>query len=226
VPSCGVDPIVVGASLMMLPATVAAFGVDVGAASHWSVTSPHYLAATLGISVALSLAFGWLYNQPHRVSSLWQRFGCGDFGAARAQLRLAGIRSALFVAAVVLGGALAAQLGRGRVALEVTGLILGTGVLLDLIDEWRARNHQADLKSVWPVHRVYAVGPAVDALRAADITVVVRGMHHRTLLQFFGAFVPVDLLVPHHQAERALALLSPLLSPHRGDTGPASTDAA
>jgi hypothetical protein len=83
-----------------------------------------------------------------------------------------------------------------------------TAVILDLVAEWRFRRRHGALVPVWPLHRLYAVDPALDLLHAAGIPAHPRSVHARTLLQFFAPYLPVDLLVPEADAARARALLS------------------
>ena len=85
--------------------------------------------------------------------------------------------------------------------------VVVTAVIMDVVGEWRAR-HGRELRSVWPLHRVYAVDPALARLAAAGITAYPRGVYLRTLLQFFGPWVPVELLVPEDRAAEAEALLT------------------
>ncbi len=91
--------------------------------------------------------------------------------------------------------------------------IVGAAVVLDVGKEWRFRRSHDDLVRVWPVHRVYAVQPAQQALHAAGIPAFARGLHHRTLLQFFGPYVPIALLVPAAKAAQAERIVRDRLVP-------------
>jgi hypothetical protein len=64
---------------------------------------------------------------------------------------------------------------------------------------------------VWPEHRPYAIAAAREALAAAEIAVYARGERFRTLLQFGGPFVPIDLMVPRADAKRAAEILKDVL---------------
>jgi len=91
--------------------------------------------------------------------------------------------------------------------------LLCTGIALDLFEEWGFRCSHGALLGVWPVHRVYAVQPALEALEAAGIPAFPRGLHHRTLLQFLGPYVPVTLLVPIDKVEEAERIVRARLVP-------------
>jgi hypothetical protein len=93
---------------------------------------------------------------------------------------------------------------------------IGPAIAFDLFDEWRARRRHPDLVSVWPEHRPYAAHAARTILEQANIVVLLRGLHHRTCLQFFGPYVPVDIMVPAAYAEQALSLLNGVLDERFG----------
>ena len=102
--------------------------------------------------------------------------------------------------------------------MDLTVLVVGTAVVLDLAKEWRFRRAHPELARAWPVHRVYAIQPALQALQAAGIPAFPRGLHHRTLLQLFGPYVPVTLLVPEEKAEEAEHLVGARLADPRDRT--------
>jgi hypothetical protein len=114
----------------------------------------------------------------------------------------------------LVAGLWAAQ--RFTVAVDVMALVVLTAIVLDGSGEWRARSDGGDLVVVWSVHAPYAVDPIVRALADAGIPAWARGVHHRTLLQFFGPYVPVGIVVPAERAEeanRTLRALWPSLRP-------------
>jgi hypothetical protein len=87
------------------------------------------------------------------------------------------------------------------------GATLLTALLLDARDEWRAREGDETLVSVWSEHRGYAVDPLCAALARAGIPCHARAMRYHTLMRFFAPLVPVELLVPRARATEALAAL-------------------
>ena len=54
-------------------------------------------------------------------------------------------------------------------------VILGTGVICDLVQEWRARRNNATLTIVWEIHQTYAVAPAVRLLEEQGLHPFARG---------------------------------------------------
>ncbi|MCB9655624.1 MAG: hypothetical protein H6729_15990 [Deltaproteobacteria bacterium] len=88
-----------------------------------------------------------------------------------------------------------------------------TTIIIDLVKDYDAFKRRPDLVPVWPIHRLYAVGPALHALRMEGIDAHARGFSHRSLYAFFAPFVPVEIMVPADDAEKARSVLGTLLSP-------------
>ncbi|HEY1099831.1 MAG TPA: hypothetical protein VGF99_12930, partial [Myxococcota bacterium] len=68
------------------------------------------------------------------------------------------------------------------------------------------------LVAVWPLHRFALVAPTLHALDAAGITAHLRGGHLRALDHFFAPYVPIDLLVPAADAERASGVVAGIVA--------------
>jgi preprotein translocase subunit SecY len=225
-PASGLAPLELAATVLVVPATLANFGVALGPLASVGPGARGYLALQLALVAAGCVLFVRLFNRPARVAETIARFSDApetiDQAALRAHVTLLGrhaaLKSAAFLAAVVLGTHWAERMGQGLM-MEIrstTGAsllpeamlaVVVTAVLMDVIGEWRARTGQ-ELLAVWPLHRLYAVDPAIARLAAAGITAYPRGVYLRTLLQFFGPWVPVELLVPKDRAAEAQTLLA------------------
>ena len=92
----------------------------------------------------------------------------------------------------------------------VSSVVATTAVALDLKAEWFARNRHAKLAPVWILHRPWELAPIITALQRKGIATHARGIFHRTLLQLFGPFVPIQLFVPPESRDRALEIVSEL----------------
>lgn len=92
--------------------------------------------------------------------------------------------------------------------IDLPAVVLCTAVALDLRQEWRFRHAYGGVVELFGVHHLYAIGPLVSALAQAGVPGCPRAAHHRTLLQFSGALLPVSFLVPADQAEKAAQVLS------------------
>jgi hypothetical protein len=207
-------PLLAPASFLVLLRTLGAWfpGLDLDLARLGLPTS----LLEMALAVSLSVGLGFLYNQPRRVAEVW--FGPdareSQRGIARGRVVAAVGRGALFVLAFEALQLLSTTVNLPFV-LSLVVVIAPTAIVLDLMGEWSFRRRHAQVVGAWPIHRVYAVAPALEALAKNGIPAYPRGLHHRTLLQFFGAYVPVELLVPGGDAERAERIVRERLFPPR-----------
>jgi hypothetical protein len=86
-----------------------------------------------------------------------------------------------------------------------------TATLLDLIDEARDRR-RSPLVAVWPLHDPMLAAVVRDNLRAAEIPHHLQASRLRSLLWFFGPYVPIMVLVPDEYAAVAEQRLRDLLA--------------
>jgi hypothetical protein len=177
--------------------------------------TPPRFAVALGLVALLAALFSWLYSRP----GLWRE--------GRRRLRggtpidPAAERRAFARAAVAGGGwalAMAAiyflLFRSSPEALIPFGVaMLAPAIIVDAVAEWRARCRRDDLVSVWPLHQVQLADDVARALRAERIPVHLRGLRYRSLLHFFGPEVPIAVMVPMVDAERAHKLLAERLAP-------------
>jgi hypothetical protein len=218
-PPCGIDPLTVPRVLLAYPVLVCSLLGLRG--DQFGLGTPAYSILGLLIAASLGGVCSLLYNQPRRVASVW--FGPNPteamVGAVRKQLASAAILGTvlmlgIFIAQLLLSNRLVGSgVHSSSELFDLALLAILTAVVRDLLQEWRFRRGQPKLVPVWPVHRVYAVQPALRALEQAGIAAFPRGLHHRTLLQFFGPFVPITLLVPPEKADDAARILRELLLP-------------
>ena len=215
-PASGIAPLILTASLLALPALFAAQRSPLGQllANHLTSDSVFVPAAST-LLVILTVGLGWLWNRPERVAALRARGGeaaCAHDELAleaRADLGPALARTLLFVGTLFFLGRLAQRIGGAP--LEPASIALGAALALDIVAELRARRATPDLVAVWPEHRPYAIATAREALAAEGITVHARGEGLRRLLQFFGPYVPIELMVPRADADRATKILADVL---------------
>jgi hypothetical protein len=169
--------------------------------------------------MAVTFLLAYVMHSPERVERA-RRGGAGpaeddaDAGAARADVRTAAIRSAV-LAGVAVVGATVAERSLGHFP-SATNLFLLTAIGLDLIGEWRARRVGGELATVLSEYDVDAADAAARALVGAGIPVLERGVHHRSMLQIFGSYVPIELLVPAGhatEAQRIVARFAPTADP-------------
>ena len=210
-PAGGLVPIESAASLMLLPVTLANLGLPfVGGLNADSMT---FLVIESVLVVVLCILFSVLFHLPANLKRV-----SADL-PTRTQLLRASVASAGYLLVLVLASHVALRLLPPGTTLTAVSVAIMTAVVLDVLHELSA---PAGRISIWPIHQLYSVQVAAKALRQAGIEFHLRGLHHRTLLQFYGPYVPVEVYAAPEQAEQALGILkanllggSPVLSrPH------------
>jgi preprotein translocase subunit SecY len=194
-PASGLAPLELALVLLGLPMMIATYTpLDVTLAHKISPGGAAFVIAEIFLIIGGTLLFTWLFNR-------------GAERALRTQIPTAWVRSALYLSLLTLGITFLRLTMHIAMPLQATMLAVATAVTMDLVAEWRAWQAHADLVAVWPIHRVYTLDAAVGALERAGIFTYPRGAHHRTLLQFFGPFVPITLMVPSARADEADRIL-------------------
>jgi hypothetical protein len=218
-PASGLAPLTAGATMVMLPFLLRSFGAS-GALAEWldSFEGRSPLWLQLVLLVPWVILFGWAFNTPDRLLAVHARArGPGEARPTEASaVRLvqgAILRSAIFLLMLMVArdqliGSLHPGIAR---LIDVSTFVVLVAIALDVADDWAAFGAHEALASVWPEHRPYAVPAALRALEAKGIEAWTRGRHHRALLQFFGPYVPVEILVPVEKREEALEVLRSVL---------------
>jgi hypothetical protein len=218
-PTSGLVPISDGASLLQVPQLAVNLGlVALAPVSERLVPGAMaYLVTFALVSTGLCWVLSRLFYRTAAVTPLLPVEDAPRL--LRARLRTQTWRTAGLLAALLVADHL---LLRQRIDLDFVSVLVLTFVGMDLFAEARARRATPELVKVWELHRVYAVAPVLAALERAGIGAQLRGLHHRTLLYFFGPYVPFDVLVPAGQEARATETIEQLLAPAspRGDESP------
>lgn len=84
---------------------------------------------------------------------------------------------------------------------------MATALTIDLILEFRARQSSPSLVPVWEIHQVYALPPTLRMLENAHIKAFAKNKHVRSMVQFFGPHIPIQIMVPLEDAQRARTLI-------------------
>jgi hypothetical protein len=209
----GLQAIVIAWSLMRLPDQLAKFGIDMGPVSGWPASgTPGYRAAELLLVAGMCALLTWLFNRPRNVAAAWSAEApVADGGAAPPmddQVRGAFARALAW--SLALAGALVAVEWLCADALLVVNLLPITGiacVTMDVAGELAFRHRHGALVGVWPVHRLYTLDGMLAALEAAGVPAYPRARRVRTLWNYFLPLVPVEILAPAPDRERAHAVL-------------------
>ena len=202
-PACGVAPFTTVAAIL-------------GAAAAWTrLNTPGHplgpepftsnLPTALFLGVGAAIFFAFLFNRPDKIARTWKSLSPNPpEGILRPKAVM--LESVLFIILVVLAEAWAVR-HIGNYSANTVATLLATGIVCDVVREWRAREADPNLTSIWEIHQTYAVAPTMRLLEAEGIHAFAKGARLRALLQFFGPYVPVQILVPAKDAERAHALL-------------------
>jgi preprotein translocase subunit SecY len=165
----------------------------------------------VAILIAMTVLWSWVFTRPTLRRDLLIRAGyvAPDL---RTWIR-ATVLTAIGIAAIFI---LMFVTRRHMPELGVLGepvvLAFITATLLDLIDEARDRQRAA-LVAVWPLHDPMLAAVVRDNLRAADIPHHLQASRLRSLLWFFGPYVPIMVLVPEEHAVVTQQRLRELLAP-------------
>jgi hypothetical protein len=194
-PACGVAPLSIVAGIMAYVAGL--FRVYSGR----ELALPgQFDLVPLVFSIIAAIGFAYLFNLPSRLSGVWKALS--PLPPQRwPRIKPAMLEAVLFIGFVVLVRIwLVPRTG-------VVLVILVTGIIADLVREWRARTDGVRLVPIWEIHQVYAVPPAMRLLQEQGFHPFVKGLRLRSLLQFYGPYAPVLVLVPAAEAQSAYALI-------------------
>lgn len=148
-------------------------------------------AAALVVGVA-ALAVGRFWHVGH-----------GPGGVGPAHLRGALALVLAFITIEVLG-----RDAEGDVVWHAAGVLIGVAASVDVAAEIRARARLGELTTLVSEQRTDAADALAARLRAAGIEVHLRALHHRTMLQWLGPYVPVEVMVPVAEEDAARAVLA------------------
>ncbi len=221
VPTSGVVPISILATALALPVTLRNFGAT-WVPAMIDTNTPRALVAQAVALAALAVVLGRAFQKPTRIAALAGRAtGSKDGGLEfRTQLEQGLRRTHARTIALVVLCALAAPIADRWIAprLIPSGVVLATlvAIALDALDEWRARARHANLQSIWVDQRSYGVQIATHVLTRDAVPSFVRGTHYRALLQFFGPYVPLEVMVRPVDVDRASETVAGLLGDGAG----------
>jgi len=216
-PVAGVLPVLFARQVLGLVLASSAFlgpAADEALRGMWaSLPAVMFVMMVLAVNATIVLAV-WLHR-PARVAQAWVRWTAGpdDQGpllraqvAARVRAMLPG---AIALNGVVLAMWVGPELLRpwlGTTLFDVVFVAALVALAIDLRAEVAGRR-MLDLAPAWTLTRPYEVEPAVEALKAAGVRATVRGTRARAVYQFWGPLLPIEILVPPDQVEKARQVL-------------------
>jgi SecY len=149
---------------------------------------------TLGLQVVLTASLCKLLpNVFHRPAT------AEDYAALKKATRT----STIWLCALVFGTAYINQVARIPVVFDWLTLIALVAVGMDVASELRAHWQNGPQHALRVVHRLEDADSLCAELQAAGIATSLRGANHRALYHFFAPFIPIGVLVPKAEGERA-----------------------
>ncbi len=167
--------------------------------------------------LVLGAAFAWAFSRPALVGDLVARArgipeqAATVTGAARRALLIGTGHSLVFLLLVQVAFFFVAGLSPAMGLFGSVWIVVLAAVGMDGVYDWRFRARHGRVVAVRPLHRLYAVDPALEALDTAGIPALARGAAHRTLLQVVGPYVPITVMVPEQLATDATEVLELVL---------------
>ncbi|MBX7194156.1 MAG: hypothetical protein K1X94_19030 [Sandaracinaceae bacterium] len=166
--------------------------LNLGVFAMVQLAAPLFAAALVVGAAALALGRFW-------------HVGRGPGGVGPAHVWGALVLVAAFITFDLLG-----RDERGDVVWHAAGVLVALAAGIDLVAEIRARARLGELTTLVSEQRIDAADVLATRLRAAGIEVHLRALHHRTMLQWLGPYVPVEVLVPVAEEGAARAVLAGL----------------
>jgi len=168
------------------------------------------IVVAVAILIVTTVLWSWVFTRPALRRDLLVRAGYAA-PDLRTWFRATAL-SAIGVAAIfILMFVTRREVPELGVLGEPVVLAFITATLLDLIDEARDRR-RSPLVAVWPLHDPMLAAVVHDNLRAAEIPHHLQATRLRSLLWFFGPYVPIMVLVPEEHAVVAEQRLRELLA--------------
>ncbi len=223
VPAGSFQAYVIASSLLMLPATLASFGLPVQGLQRALATNGVHLTALLAIACAIGAVLAALMHRPRDVAAFAARADAGldakafETDARRALRRAVGATCVYFVAVVLASSV--SRLGGITVSLL-------TVAFLDLVHGARADARDPDRVVVWEERRAWAVPLLRADLASRGIASETRGAGFLAYLQVFAPYAPAQIVVARADAERAAARLAEVLEGEAGAKVEPATPAA
>ena len=202
-PACGLTPITLTSSVIAFFAAVFPPVLQMDDALR---TIGFFPKVFVCLSVVFAGVWTYLYHRPVYVADAWRRlYPLSPEGIPSLKRVLP--EYLLFIAVLAgLHAWVVSRLGPGWNAF-LPSLLLLVGIGQDLLEEFRFRRQCPTATRVWEIHQMYAVAPTVRMLESQGISVFAAGSRFRALMQFFGPYAPVRILVPADVAQRARSLV-------------------
>ena len=210
VPISGISPVSDAGGLVMIIAGLSALGLGVALYEmiDWVAALRARTGLMLGILAVSVPAYAWLFGRPAVIERVAMQAGL-DRPSRRAWVRATAVSAWLLLGVALITRFAVARDGLWQSLTDAIGVMVCTAVALDLIADARARRRA--LVPVGVLHQIQYAGVVERVLADAGIPCHIHASALRTLLVFFGPFVPAIVMVPEEHGETARAKVDDVL---------------
>lgn len=197
-PAAGVVPLTLAAAIVALSYSLSNLGVSVPEVLLADATTLRGTITLAALTTVLSVVLGLIFYSRSAIRTTFQRYGIDGTASPRFPIALS---------AVVMGIVCFAEYGsltNGSVVTAAT-IFVWVAVALDVWNEYAFRREHGALEVHTVLHRVLEVPLLLAELDRAKRPALARGFAHRSLLHFFGPYIPIEVLVPTKDRANAAA---------------------
>jgi len=214
----GMEPMGYSTTLLMLPATLLAFTRNFESiASFLHPGTFIYYFCSFILVLLFSYFFGWLFLHPKRRFEALKSWGWNvqetfqyPIDSLKQKFLIMNLPWSIFLfAAIILPNIL---IIRFNVPFYLGGssLLIITFISLDIVSRlkfWRENVHEKIFK-IAEFQDLHHATMIRNHLKSENIKFYLQGYYHRHLLFFFGPYIPINLMVPFFEKERAVAIIN------------------
>lgn len=180
---------------------------------------------TLGVLVGALYLFAPAFYRRSSLQALSRLLRLGAEPVHVEKARYARSRNLSLIYLILVWGA-SLLVWREGVSIDVWTPFVLAALCLDAVGNLSFWAKHSDTVSLYQSHRVYRAVRIASALRARGLDVHLSGLRHRSLLHFFGPYVPVRVLVPATEVGEGQEILKPLIRDGLSESQESETDSA
>ena len=206
-------------SIIMLPVTLMAFMGGWGepiASSLEPGTFGYYFFSCI-LVILLSYCFGWLFLHPKRKFETLKNWGWypqetqdENIDFIKQKFFIMNLPWSLFLCGVVILPSIAISGFNVLFYLGGSSLFIVAFLSLDIVSRFKLWNQSVNVKTtkIAEFQDVHFATMIKNHLKNENIKFYLQGYYHRHLLYFFGPYIPINLMVPAFERDRAKDLIN------------------
>ncbi len=205
-------------SILMLPATLFSFmgSFESMATSLQPGSFGYYFFACI-LVLFLSYIFGWLFLSPHKRFETLKQWGWSLEGNQRFSIDsikkiflFTNVPWTIFLCIALILPSITITGFNIPFYLSGTSLIVVAVISLDVVSRFRLWNNNVHDKTykIAEFQDLHHATMIKNHLASENIKFYLQGYYHRHLLYFFGPYIPINLMVPAYEKDRATEIIS------------------